>query len=430
MKKKAFDKKAAMKKKADQKRAFGFSTYLELPSEMKRFVPEKETTLAIDFLPYTVSVENHPDGIPVGETWYTRPFMIHRNVGPNEEKVVCPRSIGEPCPICEKARKMSRDPNVDPQTIKGLWPSERALYNIVLPDDKNPEVMIFDSSTYLFGTKLEREIGRDIDKNADFYEAKGGMTAECSFLHEKKAGFENFPLDRVDFVEREDYGDDDLEGVVDLDKALKVLSYDDLNALFNGAGTIDDDDDEDVEEEAPASRSRRKGKPAPVEEEEDDEDEEPVKPSRRSRKAAPVEEEEEDEEEDDLDMDTPPAKRSRKAAPVEDEDDDEDDEEDDEACVLCKGTGKTRRGKPCPVCSADDEEEEDEEEEPVKPAKRSRKAAPVVEEDDDDEDDDDEEEEAPAPRRRRGKPAPVDDEDEDDDEEEEAPAARPSRRRR
>ncbi|MCK9457302.1 MAG: hypothetical protein M0R31_08420, partial [Candidatus Riflebacteria bacterium] len=89
--------------------------HLNLPKGISVFREEPKTRVSLDILPYTVTDANHPDRddeyaiASPGELWYKRPYWLHRNIGASNESVVCPTSVGKPCPICKHRAQMLKD---------------------------------------------------------------------------------------------------------------------------------------------------------------------------------------------------------------------------------------------------------------------------------------------------------------------------------
>lgn len=304
----------------------GLST-LALPEGVELYKP-KRGRAEFDILPYKVTVDTHPE-VKAGEVWYERTYLAHRNVGPEEQFLICPRTIGKKCPICEEHHKLSRDPDADEDVVAGLRAKERELFNVVLKDGKG-EVQILDISTFLFGQKLEEEIREGDEANATFPELKGGKTLRVRW-EERTMGKNTFvEASRIDFADRdEDYDDSVLEQVVDLDKAMKILSYEEIAAIFHGGEVTTSDKEEELESEKDDAQ----------------------RPTRTLLKHAPAAIDEGDE--------IPGLEK-----PKTEKDTEEDTEEDTEDCIACDGTGKTRKGKECPICGGTGK---DSEAEPSKP---------------------------------------------------------------
>lgn len=368
----------------------GGGTTLRLPEDASdvEFFKVNSTRVELDIIPYVVSVKNRPDGVEKGELWHTRRYYVHRGVGAEENSYVCPKAtFGKPCPICEYANAQ-RKKGADKEVLKELRPRARDLFNVADLDDGG-KLKVWDVSAFLFGEQLDRELKESDGDNDGFADLEDGRTLKLRF--EKKSFNKNdfYAIDRIDFKPRKAYKEKILDEVVDLDKMLVCLSYEELERIFymDEAPVRDEDEEEpksrratveeDDEEEAPRSRRSRKA---------EDEDEEEPKP--RSRKRSRDEEEEDEEER--------PSRRGRSSKQEEDEDDE---------------PRSPKRG-------SEDTDDEDEEEAP-KPRKRSRRPEPEPEEDEEEEapkrsrraKDEDDEEDEPKPRTRRNRESKASDED-------------------
>ena len=79
-----------------QKTAGASYGYLNLPKGVSVYSPEPGSkNVKLDFLPYIVTDERHPDrneelkvALP-DSLWYKRPFKTHRNVGVDNDAVIC-----------------------------------------------------------------------------------------------------------------------------------------------------------------------------------------------------------------------------------------------------------------------------------------------------------------------------------------------------
>ena len=350
--------KDRVRKRAEAHKNRGGLDTLALPEGVELFKPEKGT-IEFDIIPYKVTADNHPE-VKKGEIWYERTYMSHRNVGPEEKAIICPRTIGKRCPICEEYQRLNKDPNADEDVVKGLRAKERELFNVVMKDGDG-EVMVLNMSVHLFGLKLEQEILEGDEGNASFAELKGGKTLKVRW-EQKSMGTAKFvEAGRIDFKDRDDLDEDTLDAAVDLDKAMKILSYEEIEKIFQAGSDEADEGKAGKEEEA----------------EEEEEEEKEEKPAKRkiggNRKSADkvackADNTDEEEEEDELE-----GLEKTKAKPKEADKDNE--------CIACDGTGKNSKGAMCKVCKgsgkadevgADAEEEEAEEEEEEEEEKETK----------------------------------------------------------
>jgi hypothetical protein len=232
-----------------------------------------------DFIPYVISDKRNPDVLAgranVGDQADVRAYWSHSNIGPEQKMVVCLRSVGKPCPICEEIAVMRKNTKIDPKDIDAIKQKERMLYNILDPNETNGPIRVWDVSYYLFTKKLEKE-QKEREEYYDYWFLDGGYTLSIRF--EKKSmgkGTNSFyEADRIDFEKRQPYNDDILKEVVDLDSVLNIMSYENLQKLFLGVeGEPDPEPEVDAkpaaEAAAPRERSRGRGSEdsAPVQEE-------------------------------------------------------------------------------------------------------------------------------------------------------------------
>lgn len=285
------------KKQKEAKSGYG---YLKLPTGVEMFkLPEDSRTFDLDFLPYIVTNERHLDrnneeGLAIaGNPWYRSPVKVHRNVGTDNETIVCPTTIDKKCPICEYRLKRIKE-GADKEEFKLLYPQERSIY-AVIPLEKGFEQvpMPWDMSDFLFQETLMEELAENED-NENFFTLANGKTVHLR-LRWKEISKNKYPeVVSIDFEDREPYDDAVMEDVPELDNLIKVLTYDEIFAKFFNE-EITDEKMEDVEEEkedAPQETTRKKYRSKekvvePKEEEEEEEEEKkPAPPVRRQRKPA------------------------------------------------------------------------------------------------------------------------------------------------
>lgn len=327
---------------------------LNLPEGVELYNRKKET-VEFNVIPYRITVDNHPD-VKKGETWYRRIYMAHRDVGPEGKFLVCPRTIGKRCPICEEYQKLNKDPDADEDVVKGLRPKERELFNIVL-NGGDGAIMVLDISIHNFGLLLEQEILEGADSNATFQDLKGGKTLRVRWENKTMGKGKPFLVaGRIDFLDRDDIAEEAVDLAVDLDKALKILSYEEIEKIFQAGG--------DEEVKTPAEGEE----PLPM-------DEKPARRvigSNRKPQGPPADDEADEDQIPGLEIPS-----SGKAKPKEDDSDNE--------CIACDGSGKNSKGATCKICDGtgkidaekgdgkeddDDAGKDNEEEEVKKPVRR------------------------------------------------------------
>ena len=297
--------------------------YIDLPKGIEFLkLPDNARSIKLDFLPYIVTSNNHPEkdeknGVALpGTPWYRLPIRVHTNVGADNERVICRKTFGGKCPVCDYQLKRIKE-GADKEEFKLLYPQERSLY-IVIPigvKDLEEKPYVWDMSDFLFQETLIEELQEDPD-NEDFFTLDNGKTLELR-LKWKEIGKSNFPeVVSVKFEDREPYGEEVMTDCPSLDDCVKVLSFQELEAKFfdlqeEDAGKLEEKEEE-PEDEPPArskrySRSEKKEEPEPEPEAE--------KPTRsRGRKPEPQPEPEPEEE-------SAPARSSRRTKESEPEDD-------------------------------------------------------------------------------------------------------------
>lgn len=358
---------ATRKRREDDSRS---SSFLNLPEGMKQFKFKAASPAArVDIIPYDVGKGNPK--ADEDSLYWERTFYIHRNIGPNQEWVVCPaRTINKPCPICEYRGKLSQDPDAEEEVIKALNPSRRMIMNVIDKDSNDGVVKIWESSQAYFGKALNEALDgayEDDEDNMDnFCDPEDGhylkLVVKTGW---KGAGFE---VTRVDFKARkEDLDNDVLEEAACLDDLLVIKPYKELKKLL-----MEDDDDEENDDDEDETKSKKKSKSKSKKKKDEEEEEYEDDDSDLEDEYDPDddnEEEFEEEEEDD-----PPKKKSKSKKKKQDEDEkdeeDEDEFNDDE-------DNSDEDGDDIPFDSEDDDEEEgdDDEEEDESPKKKGKKSS-------------------------------------------------------
>lgn len=292
------------KKKAERNMNRGGSSYLALPENTERFKPKKGT-FNLDFLPYRVTVDTHPE-VDEGEFWYQRTFFVHYGIGSDSNAFICPKTIKKPCPICDHVKELfNSDNDEDVELAKNIKAKERELYNVINLDDQDKGVQLFEYSYHLFGKALDEEINEGDDDLGGFAELEGGKTVSVSFRKKTFGKNEFFETRKIEFDERDDYDEDILDDVYDLDELLVIKDYKTLQKALYDLDDEDTDDEEEEEEkeEKPKKSSKKSSKKA---------DKKSSKSSKKSEKDD--EEDEEDEEEEEKPKKSKSKKSSKKSS--------------------------------------------------------------------------------------------------------------------
>lgn len=222
----------ARKRAEERESQGGGGTKYNLPENTTFYSPKKHASL--DIIPYTISVDNHPEDVPKGELWYQRTVFVHYGVGPEEKSYLCLKTIKKKCPICTHRSQMMNDPSADEEVIKQLRSKERELFNVYDREDGEKGVQFWDISNFNFGAKLEEELREGRPEWAGFAEPVDGFTLKVRFSEEQIGKNKFMQASRIDFEERKNIDKKLLDQALDLDKVLKVLPYEQLEKIFLG----------------------------------------------------------------------------------------------------------------------------------------------------------------------------------------------------
>ena len=284
------------KKKSEKKGR----SYLTLPDGVTLFKPEKGS-VKFDILPYIVTDTHHLDrddehrDAVVGDIWWKKSFKVHKSVGVDGDTVVCPKTFGKPCPICEHGKQLN-DEGEDWDDIKEIYSKDRSLY-VVIPIDASgfdeeyeEKPYVFDMSYHLFEKQLDEELGIDEAYEA-FPNLEGGLTLDVRFREKKFGKAVYYEAAVIKFEEREaDYEDDFVDAIPNLDEMLVVLTYDQLKTMYFEQQDPDDTSSEfeevtETEPEAEKTRPPRKQKNIKTEASAAEVVEEKKKPTRATKPA-------------------------------------------------------------------------------------------------------------------------------------------------
>lgn len=311
-----------VKQRAKEAEFSGGSDTLKLKDGVSFFKAKKGKN-EIMIIPFEMDVAKNADNVPVGDLWFRFPIYKHFKIGPEDKVVICPKTVGKKCPICEhRAALMAQGRPTDDVEVRELAARKRELYYVVDVQDKEKadQLQIFECSYHNFGRKLEEEL-READDDSlavNFADPDDGAIVVVRMAEETLGKNKYLEATRFDFEARDKKENalvqELMKDATPFGELLTIMSYKELKNLFYDI-TEDEQAEDPDEEEAPRRPSKQAAKPRREPEPEDDEEPEPEeeKPV-RSRKPAKQEDDEEEE-----------APRS-KVKPSEDPDDEEDDE--------------------------------------------------------------------------------------------------------
>lgn len=214
------------------------------------FYRPKAGTNHIDFVPYVIKSDRHPDKLPVGTPDYVLTLFVHRNVGAAKDNFICLNSqYGKPCPICEAREELKHDPDATKEEVSALYPKKRCWYNVIDLDskEKNPPVQIFEESHYLFEKELLEFV---TNKNAfEFWDIELGKTLEFMASENKSEKGNHFKYKQFYLDDRPPYGEDIYEEAYNLVDMLHIPTYEEVRNSFLG---VDDSEAPEPVQERPA----------------------------------------------------------------------------------------------------------------------------------------------------------------------------------
>jgi len=218
----------------------------------------------VDILPYEVkNPKVHMEGEYITEgIWYRMPYKLHRNVGPNKMDIVCPTTIGKPCPLCQKRQEIFDDPDLDNKLAKDYRASERSLFALkMLSGNKElrGKIVLWDISDFLFFEQLCVELENGEEEWENFPLLEGGYSLKIRLLEEVFDKTKFSKCDRIDFIERDDYDESILEEVPCLDDVVlpNIRTFKEIQAILEGMDSDDEDDDPEDEEDDDEETSRK-----------------------------------------------------------------------------------------------------------------------------------------------------------------------------
>ncbi len=309
----------------------GGKTYLNTANHSVTWFKPEAGVNKISIVPYVIATDRHPQKLAKDGFDYKLDFYLHKNVGPNEETVVCPKeTYNKRCPVCEEKQKLQVTHEWDDPEVKALKPTRKSLYN-VLPasGELAGEACLWEVSHFLFEKELLEEAENGADEFITFADLEDGRIIVFRATEEvfKKAKY--FKYKKFDFETRKPISEDVADSMIPLDSILVLLSYDAIKNIFEG---IETEEEDEAEEEVTPVKRKAKRTPEPIEddevpfddgkypadeEEEEEEEEKPVRRAKPKRKVEPAPvEEDEDEDEEEEEEKPKPARRKARATPA------------------------------------------------------------------------------------------------------------------
>jgi hypothetical protein len=316
--------------KGETKGSWASKAYLNLPEGLDIFKPifekgKKIIKVIFDIIPYEISTMNHPSsGCIIDEEDDTQGFLpedfdykldiyVHKQIGTDNIAVLCPKMTFQKsenktanekkCPICEeRTRLMNEGRAWDDDLVQALKAKRRVLYNVIIEDDNDEQVItIMDESFEFLEKELLKEAEIAEEEYVTYSDLEDGRSIKATVSQEtfKKAVFWKFS--NIQFMEREPFNADIIHEAISLDSLLVIKSYDEIKKIF-----YEVDEDEQAENENNSEAGDEKKEKAEKKEEKS------RKTARRSKKVKEEPEEKEEKVEKKVEHKTTRPKRDRK----------------------------------------------------------------------------------------------------------------------
>lgn len=233
----------------------------EFTNKYKKFYSNNGDNF-IDFIPF-VAEESFSNLIQGDPNWRIL-YKTHSKVGPKSEIIVCPRTFGEPCPICDKYDEVKYDfPGEKGSTenkeyyknvVGPLQPKNRAVYYVVdrSTKEKSDEgVKFLDMASFYIEENIGKYAKNRLGEPIFYYDEDDGKMIHYTWEVDEEArkkGQQSAPkFAIVGLEDREMPGEDgklvpyvvsdeELDATTPLGKWIfNVLSYDEIVEIMEGS---------------------------------------------------------------------------------------------------------------------------------------------------------------------------------------------------
>jgi hypothetical protein len=227
-----------------------------VPAGLKQFKSKRTdgASHTLDFVPFRVT-ESHLRLVPElrrtepGKLLVTSSYFCHRQVGVNQDKIVCPaRTFGRKCPVCEARARFKESPHKeDEEKAKACNSSERQLWLVWDSDDRDAGVQLWDEAEFNFGANLSSYLkGTPENVRRDylgFWKPQSGYTIRISCKEKPIGKQKNYEWSVHSFYKRDrPLPDEILDHGYDLDSMVPLVDYKTLKAIYEGTPEEDGDD--------------------------------------------------------------------------------------------------------------------------------------------------------------------------------------------
>jgi hypothetical protein len=186
-------------------------------------------------------------------------YWTHSDIGPGKKTFVCPRTFGEPCPVCEKEQQLlsswpyekgsEASSKYYKEVVAPLKRKNRTLFNILVEEQGEGKVYIWDTSWFFVPKSI---LGINTDPRTKepifWFDPDEGKSIFFQFANFDKS--ETRPeVNGVQFIKRDTpLSDAVLEKAVALEKCLIHTTYDEIVEIMNTSSFVEEEDMEEIEE--------------------------------------------------------------------------------------------------------------------------------------------------------------------------------------
>lgn len=238
-----------------RKMAFG-SYFHDFPEGVDRWRGDEKGSHLVDIIPWPATeyypTKQYPrvhERLRRGENSfvYVLDVWAHRNIGANEEQVVClARNYDEPCPACEYQRELRNDPQATDEEVKALQPKRRCVYLVHVHDSQkeyDKGLQIFETAHWFMErhlSELAKTPGRGGEEGGwkNFASPRAGVGKSVRWTVEigtDEHGKKTMQFFGHAFEDRDyDVPDEILEQVLSLDEYLAIPTYEEFEDMLFG----------------------------------------------------------------------------------------------------------------------------------------------------------------------------------------------------
>lgn len=247
------NQRLAAAKRAVQQSASGFEVLnLEvLPEKVELIDPPKDGSIEYQMrlLQFQVANANNCEQTPVGTMVVSRSYAYHSYVGPGDRTILCPRTWGRRCPICEYYLSFDKDVRTKDKALYRFRAREFSIFNALLYGKTSSgkigrKPVVFRAGTFSGITSIYKEVNRQAGIKKDdslylFADLIEGFDIEALWAKEAlaKGGIEFGQLVKVNLKPETKCEIDEriLPFIVNLDDLIpEPMTAEEIDALLDG----------------------------------------------------------------------------------------------------------------------------------------------------------------------------------------------------